>query len=130
MDASFCLATQVEEKAGGRSDERNISRKVAVAEEYLRGHLDKPVSCAELAAAAGVSIRTLSRGFAECRGVGPMSFLRRLRMEAAYRDLLGAAPDAISVTEVANRYGFDHLGKFAVEYRRTFHESPSQTLQH
>jgi AraC-like DNA-binding protein len=127
---SFCLATQVEERSSGRSDERSIPRKVAIAEEYLRARLDKSVSRADLAAAAGVSIRTLSRGFAERRGIGPMGFLKRLRMEAAYRELLGAEPEATSVTAVAYRYGFDHLGKFAVEYKRAFRESPSETLRH
>lgn len=127
----FCLATQrEEEKKGGGPGERNISRRVDVAEEYLRASLDKPVSRAELAAAAGVSIRSLSRGFAERRGIGPMGFLRKLRMEATYRELLGAVPGSTSVTAVAYRYGFNHLGKFAVEYKRTFHESPSETLRY
>jgi AraC-like DNA-binding protein len=130
MLTSFCLATQVEEHSGDKSYERNISRKVATAEEYLRSRLDKSVSRADLAAAAGVSIRTLSRAFSERRGIGPMGFLRRLRTEAAYRDLLGAEPDLISVTAVAHKYGFNHLGKFAVDYKRLFRESPSETLRH
>jgi AraC-like DNA-binding protein len=128
--ASFCLAAQAEERTGGRSGERSTPGPVAVAEDYLRTRLDKPVSRADLAATSGVPIRTLSRGFAERRGMGPMAFWRRLRMEAAYRDLLGAAPEATSVTEVAHRYGFDHLGKFAFKYRHAFHESPSETLRH
>jgi AraC-like DNA-binding protein len=49
-------------------------------------------------------------------------------MEAAYRDLLGAMRDETSVTQVASKYGFTHLGKFSVEYKRLFQESPSKTL--
>jgi AraC-like DNA-binding protein len=130
VPASFCLAAQTDEWTVGRSDERSTPVPIAMAEDYLRARLDKPVSRADLAAASGLPIRTLSRGFANRRGMGPMGFWRRLRIEAAYRDLLGAAPEATSVTEVAHRYGFDHLGKFAVEYKRAFHESPSETLRH
>lgn len=103
---------------------------IAKAEDYLLACLTQPVSRAELAATSGVSIRTLSRGFAKRWGTGPMGFLKTRRIEAVYRELLGAEPGAISVTEVAYRYGFTHLGRFAAEYKRMFRESPSRTVQH
>jgi len=124
----FVLAMQGEEKT--RAREQADTTSIARAEEYLLARLTQPVSRAELAAASGISIRTLSRGFAKRWGIGPMRFLKTQRMEAAYRDLLGAEPGATSVTEVAFRYGLTHLGKFAGEYRRAFHESPSETLRH
>jgi AraC-like DNA-binding protein len=102
--------------------------RVALAEDYLCEHLRLPVSRANLAEVSSVSIRTLSRGFMQRHGMGPMQFLKARRLEAAYRDLLGSEPGATSVTEVASRYGFNHFGKFAIEYKRTFRESPSRTL--
>jgi transcriptional regulator GlxA family with amidase domain len=99
------------------------------AEEFLGASVSKPVSLAKVAAVAGVSVRTLSRGFRERHGIGPMGFLRRLRLEAARRDLLLADPAETSVTEVAHRYGLAHLGRFAVAYRSLFGESPSETLR-
>ncbi len=105
-------------------------RAMALAEEYLASHLNEAVSRADLADAAGVSIRTLSRAFFQRHGMGPMGFLRVRRLHAAYRQLLGAEAGSIKVTDVAIRYGFNHLGKFAVEYKRAFGESPSATLNH
>ena len=59
-----------------------------------------------------------------------MGFLKAQRLNAAYGKLLAAEPESTSVTDVALRYGFNHLGKFAIEYKRTFRESPSKTLRH
>jgi AraC-like DNA-binding protein len=116
----FVLASEWETKSRSRYAHPADNATVARAEEYLSARLTQPVSRAELAAVSGVSIRTLSRGFAKRWGTGPMGFLRTQRMEAAYRELLGAAPCETSVTEVAYRYGFTHLGEFAVRYKRAF----------
>ena len=127
--ASFLLATQDAEPTDDRSAEKADTAAIARAENYLCAHLTRPASRAELAATSGVSIRTLSRGFTKRWGMGPMSFLKARRMDAAYRELLGATPGDTTVTEVAYRYGFGHLGKFAVEYKQAFRESPSATLR-
>ena len=43
--------------------------------------------------------------------------------------LLGADPfDGTTVTDLALAHGFGHLGRFAVEYREAFGESPSVSL--
>jgi AraC-like DNA-binding protein len=99
------------------------------AEEFLAAHIDRPLSLAELAETVGVSTRSLSRAFHERHGMGPIGFLRRRRLEAARRDLIDAEPGETDVTRVALRYGFAHLGRFAVDYRRMFGESPSETLR-
>ena len=57
-----------------------------------------------------------------------MAFIKQRRLDAAYLDLLGARPDTCSVTQVAFSYGFSHVGKFAIEYRKAFGEAPSMSL--
>ena len=57
-----------------------------------------------------------------------MGFLRRRRLEAARRDLASAEPGSVTVTDVALRFGFAHLGRFAGSYFETFGELPSQAL--
>ena len=108
-----------------RSDAR-----VRLAEEYLLAHLDQPLSRAGLAETCGMSIRTLSRTFHKRHGMGPMEFLRRRRLEAVRRELLIATPEETTVTEVATRYGFTHLSGFAAIYKKSFGESPGETLRH
>ena len=98
------------------------------AEEFLLGHLTSPVSAPDVAEHVGVSVRSLSRGFHARHGMGPIAFLRARRFEAVKAALRRATASETSVTEVALRHGFSHLGRFSVEYRRRFGESPSQTL--
>jgi len=49
-------------------------------------------------------------------------------MERARRDLLDADPAQASVTDIAARWGFFHLGRFSQAYRAMYQELPSQTL--
>jgi TolB-like protein len=49
-------------------------------------------------------------------------------LERVRRELLRAQAEA-SITEIAVRCGVNHLGRFAIAYRRRYGESPSVTLQ-
>jgi AraC-like DNA-binding protein len=97
-------------------------------EDYICANLDAAITRDGLADLTGVSIRSLSRAFEEKYGLGPMAFVRQRRLDACYAQLRGSDRDATSVTEVAMSYGFWHLGKFAIAYKETFGESPSETL--
>jgi AraC family ethanolamine operon transcriptional activator len=60
--------------------------------------------------------------------MGPKHYLLLRRMHLARRALREATTDA-TVTDVATRYGFWQLGRFAVDYQSLFGESPSATLR-
>jgi transcriptional regulator GlxA family with amidase domain len=99
------------------------------AEEFLAQNLESPVSLSDAVILVGTSTRSLLRAFQKRRGTSPMAFRRRRRFEAARRDLFLADPGETSVTMIAGRYCFDHLGRFAGDYRALFGESPSDTLR-
>jgi AraC-like DNA-binding protein len=71
--------------------------------------------------------RTLFQYFRDFRGTSPMRYLRDARFEKV-RDALKRAQSEEGVAELAMKWGFSHLGRFAVEYRKRFGESPSETL--
>src|ERR1700748_2207655 len=83
---------------------------------------------AELAAVAGTSSRTLQRQFLSFLGKTPHAVLRDIGFERARRELLQGAHRE-KIMDVAVRCGFPHFGRFAVEYRRRYGETPSQTLK-
>jgi AraC-like DNA-binding protein len=96
------------------------------AEVLILAEPDAPHSVESLARAAGVSERSLCRGFQRLRGCGPMAAVRRVRLQLVHRDLLAAGPDG-RVTDMAMRWGFYHLGRFSRLYAAQFGELPSAT---
>jgi AraC family transcriptional regulator, ethanolamine operon transcriptional activator len=104
-------------------------RAACQAEAFLRENLDRPVSVAELCLVTGVPKRTLMLGFSDCFGIPPLAFQKRLRLNAARRELAAARLGETTVTDVALRWGFEHFGRFSVDYRLLFGESPVDTLR-
>jgi AraC-like DNA-binding protein len=98
-------------------------------EEFLATKRHEPVYLAEICAALSVSERTLRTCCREHLGIGPIRYLWLRRMHLARRALLRGEPAETSVTEIATEHGFWELGRFSVEYRRLFGESPSTSLQ-
>jgi len=102
-------------------------RMVDRAREYALGHLDEPLSILDLCNHIGASRRKLQYCFQETLGINPVAYLRALRLNAVRRELRDS-DDLHGVQEVAARWGFWHLSRFASDYRNLFGESPSQTL--
>ena len=98
------------------------------AEAYMEAHFGEPLSLADIAAQSGVSARSLQSGFQSFRNMSPMAFLRSIRLQKAHQALLKADPAVTTVTEIAMGCGFSHMGEFSSLYRRTFDETPRQTL--
>ena len=61
-------------------------------------------------------------------GASPMQLLRNLRLDKIRQELLSASVDS-NVSEVAMRWGYTHLGRFAAAYRKRFGEAPNETRQ-
>ncbi|GAA4956470.1 helix-turn-helix transcriptional regulator [Actinoplanes utahensis] len=83
----------------------------------------------EMAAIAGMSIRSLQSGFRRHVGDAPMAYLQQVRLTRAHEQLRHSEPAEATVATVAHRWGFTHLGRFASAYRKRFGESPSETLR-
>jgi AraC-like DNA-binding protein len=103
-------------------------RDVRRAHAFIEANLEEPITIADIARASGVPGRTLFKHFRDHRGMTPMRYLRNARFERARRALLAAGSED-SVTDIALSLGFTHLGRFSIEYRRRFGESPSQALR-
>jgi AraC-like DNA-binding protein len=95
----------------------------------LEENPEQPLYIPDICNAIKVSDRTLRMCCQEHLGMSPKRYLLLRRMVFVRRALRAAGPDAATVTDVATRYGFWQLGRFAVDYRSLFGEAPSATLQ-
>ncbi len=96
-------------------------RRLTAALELMQRELDRPLSPAEIAEAAALSVRQLERLFRERLGESPAAAHLRLRLERA-RELLRQTD--LRVLEVATATGFSSGASFARAYRSAFGEAP------
>ncbi|PSN08516.1 AraC family transcriptional regulator [filamentous cyanobacterium CCT1] len=95
------------------------------AKEILTNQLENPPLLSELAKQVGVSDRTLQRGFKALFNTTVVGYLKQQRLLQAERLLRQGNH---SVTEVANRVGYGHLGHFAAAFRQQFGITPQACL--
>lgn len=76
-----------------------------------------------------MSLRALHAAFQEQLGTSPMAYVRLVRLNRVRAELLRSDPQDVRVTDIAMRFGFLHLSRFAQQYRDHFDELPSVTLQ-
>jgi AraC-like DNA-binding protein len=98
-------------------------------ERLLQAHRDRRVPVTELCAALGVSDRVLRSACAEHLGMSPTGYNHLRRMSLVHSALRHGNPNAASISEAAWYYGFGDPGRFAIQYRMLFGESPSTTLR-
>jgi len=99
------------------------------AEGFIDENAHQPLTIGDIVEHVGVSTRSLFEGFRRFRSTTPMQYLKDVRMQRVRDELLRSSREATTVTEIAVRWGFLHLGHFAVDYKRYFGESPSMTLK-
>jgi transcriptional regulator GlxA family with amidase domain len=109
-------------------DNDGLAPDVRRAAHYIDSHLDDAMTISDVAAAAGVAHRTLYKHFHDERGTSPMRYVRDCRFAQVHEALLQAGTRD-SVTSIAMQCGFRHLGRFSIEYRKRYGETPSETLR-
>lgn len=103
---------------------------VRVAYEFVHRNAHLPIGPADIAEAAGVSIRSLQQALRRYRETTPLRLLHSVRLDRVHTQLLAADSRHTSISAVAREWGFVHLGRFAGSYNDRHGESPRETLRH
>jgi AraC family ethanolamine operon transcriptional activator len=108
---------------------RKYVRICRLVDEFVHASTVEMPSSTDIAAAAGVTIRTLHNAMIAVKGVSLQKFTLLNRLWAVRAALLRAGPEDLIKT-IALDHGFWHLGRFSRTYRAFFGESPSETARH
>ena len=125
---TMTITPSMEHMHSGRRASGSRNYLVKRAEQLALAYVDKPLQVSALSRSLGVSERTLRKLFNEIYGRPPSRHLRMQRLSQVRGALLSARGQPVTVTEIATGFGFAELGRFSVEYRKVFGESPSETL--
>ncbi|QLJ01772.1 AraC family transcriptional regulator [Streptomyces sp. NEAU-sy36] len=125
--AAFPNTAHTDPTAQDRTDAHSTTLRRAVA--HIEDHAHEPLTVADVAAAAHVTVRALQYAFRRHLDTTPLAYLRRVRLAQAHRELRAADPAGTTVADIAARWGFAHPGRFAALYRDAYGTSPSSTLR-
>lgn len=96
---------------------------------YIDDHAHADLALTDIAAHVYVTPRALQYMFRKHLDCTPMEYLRRVRLHHAHQDLMVSNRGSTTVTQIANRWGFAHVGRFATLYREVYGQSPHTTLR-
>ena len=100
-----------------------------LAQEWMVANAHRPITVTNVSDAVGIAVRSVQASFQKHAGMTPMTFLRQVRLYRARAELIAADPANTAVADIARRWGFFHLGRFAAAYAAEFAELPSATLR-
>jgi AraC-like DNA-binding protein len=114
----------------GAEDRRDTTPAVLRrAIDYIDDNAQSDISLIDIANAVYLTPRAVQYMFRKHRDCTPTEYLRRVRLHNARRELREGNRMETTVGAIASRWGFVHLGRFAVWYRDAYGESPHVTLR-
>ncbi|OBH51661.1 AraC family transcriptional regulator [Mycobacterium colombiense] len=99
------------------------------AVSFIHRHTSEDIGINDVADAVHLTPRAVQYLFRRQLDTTPTEYMRRVRLGHAHQELVAATAAASTVTEIAQRWGFAHTGRFAVLYRQTYGQSPHTTLR-
>lgn len=96
--------------------------------KYFHDHPDWEYDLDQLTALFEIPVRTLYWNFKRHVGLTPYRTYLNIKLSRTRLDILKYG-NRLSITQIASRHGFIHLGRFSSQYKQLFGELPRQTMQ-
>ena len=101
--------------------------RFAIALDFIEANLSQPLTLSLIAAAAGLSVRSLQSQFRNRTGADGDRLHHRAAARAhTHEDLTSASAAAVPISEIARRWGFVHMSDFGQRYKRVYGRTPSE----
>ncbi|KAB2967767.1 AraC family transcriptional regulator [Zoogloea sp.] len=98
------------------------------ARRFILDTAKEDVNLEHIEQVAGVSRFKLYEGFKLYFGLTPLAYRKKHRLEQVRREILRSGSQK-NISCIAMDWGFMHLGRFSIEYKKQFNELPSETLR-
>ena len=95
--------------------------------DYIDANMAGHIALSDLCEVGRVSQSTLQRLCRRELGLSPYEYVQARRLDAARRQLQGRERN-MPIADIAQRCGFNHMGRFAAIYRRQFGVLPSEPI--
>lgn len=110
-----------------RAVSAGLPPSVERARAFVEENYAEPLRLDHLQRAAGLNASRFGAQFKEHLGHSPMGYLKKIRLERA-RELLMSQSSPRKISTVLLDVGFNHFGRFSIEYKAAFGESPKDTV--
>jgi AraC family transcriptional regulator, ethanolamine operon transcriptional activator len=107
--------------------ERKAFALVRRVERYMWENVGEPLTLERICATTNCRMRSLIYSFKDSFGLGPITYLKIRRLNAARRRLKETYGD-VRIFDVAADFGFWHMGHFSADYKRMFGTTASETV--
>ena len=101
---------------------------IAIRDQVFK-HMDGNLNTITLAQQHQVTTQTLQNSFKALFGYTPQLLLRLLKLNLVHHELYESNEHDTTVLRVAQKWGFEHMGRFSGYYKVLFGETPSVTLK-
>jgi AraC family transcriptional regulator, ethanolamine operon transcriptional activator len=105
------------------------ARVLKAALSAIHDQPEDVLTVSDLCRIARASERTLHHAFTERFGLPPAHYMKARRLNGVRNDLCRELEPSMKIADIANKWGFWHLGQFAKDYRSWFRELPSDTFE-
>lgn len=114
---SFPVSSDPRERTLTTAGKRTKFRRAA---SFIEDYASLPITVADIAGSAGVTLAQLNTAFRTHSGTTAQGYLQRVRLSAAHDDLLAADAASTDLTDLAARWGFADLDRFTRRYRDAY----------
>lgn len=115
------------EPPGAQADRAPVPKRDRDRAEAVCHYIDRETArmptLADIAAATGMSVSTLTRTFKAAYGITVIDYLRSRRLERARHSMM---TEDLSIQQAAHAAGYSSAANFATAFKRAFGYSPSQ----
>ena len=110
--------------AKGERKAFSLARRV---EQFMWENVDEPLTLHQICKHMHCRMRSLIYSFKDSFGIGPITYLKILRLNAAHRKLRDAR-GSVRIFDIAASLGFWHMGHFSADYKRMFGMTATETV--